>query len=67
MSDNTKIFPCGKDDKTSKKYYAKAYILPQEYENLFSVNTAFEKGTIFKDLYDSYYKEKDKTKDKYKQ
>lgn len=36
--------------------YARAYILPQVYENLFRLDTAFEKGTIFKDLYRPYHK-----------
>ncbi|AQM59450.1 hypothetical protein I3900191A7_11210 [Clostridium baratii] len=34
--------------------YAQAYILPQVYENLFRLDTAFKKGTIFKDLYRPY-------------
>lgn len=39
--------------------YARAYILPQVYENLFSIKDVFDKGTIFKDLYMPYH-EKDK-------
>lgn len=35
--------------------YARAYILPQVYENLYTIKDAFEKGTIFKDLYMPYY------------
>ena len=35
--------------------YAQAYILPQVYENLFRLDTAFKKGTIFKDLYRPYH------------
>ncbi|WP_297425499.1 spore coat associated protein CotJA [Clostridium sp.] len=40
-----------------KKEYARAYILPQKYENLYSCKEGFSKGTIFKDLYkpDPYY------------
>lgn len=34
--------------------YAKAYILPQKYENLFSCKESFNKGTIFEDLYKPY-------------
>lgn len=34
--------------------YARAYILPQSYQNLFSCKDAFIKGTIFKDLYEPY-------------
>lgn len=37
-----------------KLQYATAYVLPQVYENLFSVDEAFHKGTIFKDLYRPY-------------
>lgn len=48
-------------DKISctKMEYARAYILPQEYENLYSVKEALEKGTIFKDLYRPYYEKID--------
>lgn len=56
MSDCAKNFPCDKNSKSKENCYAKAYILPQEYENLFSINAAFKKGTIFKDLYDVSYK-----------
>lgn len=63
MSDCSKTFPCDSNGKSSENCYAKAYILPQEYENLFSVNAAFKKGTIFKDLYRPYYTKKDNTKD----
>lgn len=56
---------CGcksKDLKESKKEYARAYILPQKYENLYSCKEGFFKGTIFKDLYRPYH-EHDKDKD----
>ncbi|WP_017212800.1 MULTISPECIES: spore coat associated protein CotJA [Clostridium] len=44
----------------SKKYeYARAYILPQKYENLYSCKEGFVKGTIFKDLYRPYKKQHD--------
>ena len=66
MSDCSKTFPCDSDGKSSENCYAKAYILPQKYENIYSINTAFKKGTIFKDLYRPYHKNNDKTKDKYK-
>lgn len=40
----------------SKKYeYARAYIIPQEYENLYSCKEGFLRGTIFKDLYRPYH------------
>lgn len=41
--------------------YATAYVIPQAYGNLFSVNEAFEVGTIFKDL-DIPYKEEKQVK-----
>lgn len=34
--------------------YAKAFIVPQVYENIFPMNDALCKGTIFKDLYKPY-------------
>lgn len=34
--------------------YARAYIVPQKYENLYSICRGFHKGTIFKDLYRPY-------------
>ncbi|MDO5038959.1 spore coat associated protein CotJA [Clostridium sp.] len=34
--------------------YARAYILPQKYENLYSVYEGLCRGTIFKDLYKPY-------------
>ncbi len=34
--------------------YARAYIKPQTYKNLFSCKEGFIKGTIFKDLYQPY-------------
>ena len=30
---------------------AQAYIVPQEYRDLFDIRTALKKGTIFKELY----------------
>ena len=38
--------------------YARAYILPQKYEDLFACKEAFAKGTIFKVLYEPYTKSK---------
>ncbi|WP_160684873.1 spore coat associated protein CotJA [Clostridium sp. C2-6-12] len=35
--------------------YARAYILPQKYENLYSCKEGFLKGTIFVDLYRPYH------------
>lgn len=49
MHDNEKC-------KTVRLQYARAYVLPQVYENLFSVREAFRRGTIFKDLYQPYNK-----------
>lgn len=40
------------------KEYARAYILPQKYENLFSCKEGFLKGTIFQDLYRPYHDHK---------
>lgn len=34
--------------------YAHAYILPQNYEDLFSCKEGFTKGTLFKVLFDPY-------------
>lgn len=44
--------------------YATAYILLQDYENLFSCKEGFLNGTIFKDLYEPYDENK---KSKYKE
>ncbi|WP_294379192.1 spore coat associated protein CotJA [uncultured Clostridium sp.] len=41
------------------KKYARAYILPQKYENLFSCKEGFCRGTIFKDLYNPYDEKKE--------
>ena len=41
-----------------KMKYACAFILPQTYENLFSVKDALSRGTIFKDLYRPYNEKK---------
>ncbi|MBE6062056.1 MAG: spore coat associated protein CotJA [Clostridium butyricum] len=38
--------------------YARAFILPQKYENLFTCKEGFYKGTIFKDLYSPYNEKK---------
>lgn len=38
--------------------YAKAYVKPQPYENLFSINDVLKTGTIFKDLYMPYHTKK---------
>ncbi|NFI93136.1 spore coat associated protein CotJA [Clostridium botulinum] len=48
-----------KDDCNFKlKEYARAFILPQTYENLFTCKEGFTKGTIFKDLYEPYDEKK---------
>ena len=46
-------------DNCKKLEYARAYIVPQKYTNLYSLTEAICKGTIFKDLYRPY-KKKDK-------
>ncbi|ERJ12489.1 spore coat associated protein CotJA [Haloplasma contractile] len=33
---------------------ARAYVFPQPYRNLFTIQEALKKGTIFKDLYRPY-------------
>lgn len=43
------------DCMCKSKEYARAYILPQKYENLYSCKEGFIKGTIFKDLYKPYH------------
>ena len=43
---------CENRDKCLK--YAQAYIIPQKFENLYSLKDALYKGTIFKDLYRPY-------------
>lgn len=55
MCNYDKLIPNCEDGNPRKDYYAKAYVLPQVYENLFTVNSAFKKGTIFKDLYKPYH------------
>jgi len=48
-----------KEDHMHKsKEYARAYIIPQKYENLFSCKEGFLMGTIFKDLYRPYHDHK---------
>ncbi|EGT3616057.1 spore coat associated protein CotJA [Clostridium perfringens] len=41
-------------DETIKLEYARAYILPQRYENIYPIYKGFWKGTMFKDLYRPY-------------
>ena len=49
------------DSRNKKLDYAKAYILPQPYKNLFSIDDVLKTGTIFMDLYDAYdYHKKNK-------
>jgi hypothetical protein len=43
------------DCMCKSKEYARAYILPQKYENLYSCKEGFLKGTIFVDLYKPYH------------
>lgn len=42
-------------NKIKNLRYAEVFVLPQVYENLFRLDTALEKGTIFKDLYRPYH------------
>lgn len=45
------------EDRGSKRLeLARAYIKLQPYRNLFCVEEAFSKGTIFKELYSPYHK-----------
>jgi hypothetical protein len=41
-----------------KLEYAEAYVLPQPFKDLYDIKTAFERGTIFNDLYRPYEKKK---------
>lgn len=43
-------------EKCKKLEYACAYILLQKYENLYSINEALCRGTLFADLYRPYKK-----------
>ena len=60
MTKSKNMYMCKeKDDCMAKsKEYARAYILPQKYENLFSCKEGFLMGTIFKDLYRPYHDHK---------
>lgn len=54
-----------KNDDTPQKHqrrYAEAFVIPQKYENLFSLSEAINIGTIFKDLYIPYDENSKKTK-----
>lgn len=46
---------CMHDHMHHSKEYARAYILLQKYENLYSCKEGFLKGTIFVDLYRPYH------------
>lgn len=45
--------------RNDKMNYAKAYIKPQKYDNIFSLDDGFKNGTMFKDLYCPYKSKKD--------
>lgn len=47
---------CMCKSKEFGREYARAYVLLQKYENLYSCKEGFLKGTIFKDLYKPYRK-----------
>lgn len=49
-------------DKRDALEYARAYIIPQEYENLYPICDALFMGTIFEDLYRPYKKSNKKDK-----
>lgn len=49
-----------KNYRCIKMEYAKAYVLPQKYENLINIKYVFEKGTIFNDLVCPYKESKSK-------
>lgn len=55
MCDYNKLMSDYESSSSRKECYAKAYVLPQLYENLFTINSALKKGTIFKDLYKPYH------------
>lgn len=44
--------------KCEKFEYDRVYIVPQKYENLYSMSEALCKGTLFADLYRPYKKNK---------
>lgn len=39
--------------------YARAYIVPQKFENLYSLDEALENGTLYEDLYRPYVEKRD--------
>ncbi|QVK19653.1 spore coat associated protein CotJA [Mycoplasmatota bacterium] len=47
------VYRQSRDNKYSPKL-AQAYVPYQQYHNLYNVNEALYKGTIFKDLYQEY-------------
>ncbi len=51
-------------DKKNKLEYARAYILPQQYKNLYNISDGLYMGTMFEDLYKPY--KKGHEKDEYK-
>ena len=44
--------------KCERLEYARAYIVLQKYENLYSMSEALCKGTLFADLYRQYKRNK---------
>ena len=38
---------------------ARAYIVPQKFENLYSLDEALENGTLYEDLYRPYVEKRD--------
>lgn len=47
-------------NKNVKLEYARVYIIPQEYKNLYPICDALYMGTIFEDLYRPYKKDNKK-------
>ncbi|WP_244832942.1 spore coat associated protein CotJA [Clostridium sp. BJN0001] len=56
MNENDKCIYDKDYDKYDKKEYARVYIKPQQYTNLFTCTESFANGTIFKDLAKIKYK-----------
>lgn len=62
MCKNVKDKDNKKDRKCEMNYYARAYVLLQKYEDLFTCKEAMSKGTIFKQIYSPYDEPKKESK-----
>ena len=49
-----------KNNNDKKLEYGRVYVVPQRFENLFSIDEALKKGTLFEDLYSPYKEGKSK-------